>query len=618
MLYAVQDRKTNCDLSDYSHNCIRVSLLLIDMQKKKQLDMVVLSKILRLALPYRGLFVFCALLAIIMAPISKFGPVIITKMVDNHIFKGDIPGLKNLALLYLVIVLLNVLFRYLFIYYSSKLGQSVVKDLRVKVFDHLTSLRLRYFDQTPIGTLTTRTISDVQAINDVFTQGVLTLAADILGIFAVLGFMLYTSWKLTLICVVTLPLMILATYIFKEKVKVAFTNVRNEISRMNAFLQEQISGMQVVQMFAAEKQEALKFKDINRKYTTANLNAVEYYAIFFPVVELISALALSLLVWWGSKGIWNDSISVGAYVAFPLYLNMLFRPVRMLADKLNTLQMGIVAGARIFDVLENDEKIEDLGTYEQERLQGELEFDSVWFAYDGENDVLKDVSFKVKPGETLAIVGSTGSGKTTIINILNRFYEIRKGKINIDGVDLKKYKTEQLRERVAMVLQDVFLFDGTVYENIVLRDPSITRAEVIAASKIIGAHPYIERLPDGYDFKITERGSNLSMGQRQLITFVRALVFDPDILILDEATSSIDTETEGIIQYAIEKLIEKRTSIIIAHRLSTIQHADNIIVLNKGRVMEQGKHAELIEREEGAYRRLYEKQFEKVAVSEGL
>lgn len=588
------------------------------MQEKKQLDLVVLSKVLRLALPYKGLFIFSAVLAIIMAPISNVRPFLISKMVDDHIFQGDITGLKKLAIIYLVVIFINVVIRYLFIYYSAKLGQSVVKDLRVKVFDHVSSLRLRYFDQTPIGKITTRTISDVQAINDVFTQGVLTMAADIMGIFAVLGFMFYTSWKLTLICLVTLPLLLIATYVFKEKVKVAFTNVRNEISRMNAFLQEQISGMQVVQMFAAEKQEALKFKDINRKYTSANLNAVEYYAIFFPVVELISALALALLVWWGSKGIWNSSISVGAFVAFPMYLNMLFRPVRMLADKLNTLQMGLVAGARIFDVLENDEKIEDLGTYKKERLEGKLEFDKVWFAYDDENDVLRDVSFKVEPGETLAIVGSTGSGKTTIINILNRFYEIRKGQIKIDGVDLKKYRTEKLRERVAMVLQDVFLFDGTVLENVVLRDPSITRTEVIAASKIIGAHPYIERLPGGYDFKITERGSNLSMGQRQLITFVRALVFDPDILILDEATSSIDTETEGIIQYAIEKLIEKRTSIIIAHRLSTIQHADNILVLDKGRVMEQGNHKELVGRSEGAYKRLYEKQFEKVVLNEEL
>ena len=579
------------------------------MEKKRELDLVVLSKVLKLAVPYKGLFIMCLFIAIIMAPISIVRPFLIGVMVDDYIFKGDLPGLKNIAFIYLGIVVVNVIIRYIFIYYSAVLGQSVIKDLRVKVFNHVTELRLRYFDQTPIGKITTRTISDVQAINDVFTQGILTMLADIMGIFAVIGFMLYTSWKLTLICLATLPLLIIATYIFKEKVKVAFKNVRNEIARMNAFLQEQISGMQVVQMFSAEKQEAKKFKEINWKYTTANLQAVEYYAIFFPVVELISSLALALLVWWGSKGIWNSSISVGAFIAFPMYLNMLFRPVRMLADKLNTLQMGLVAGSRVFDLLENDEKIEDLGKVKTQKLEGKLEFENVWFAYDESNYVLKDVSFKLNPGETLAIVGSTGSGKTTIINILNRFYEIQKGTIKIDGINLKKYQTNLLRDRVAMVLQDVFLFDGTIFENMALRDPNISREQVIAASKTIGAHPFMERLPGGYDFKITERGSNLSMGQKQLVSFVRALVFDPDILILDEATSSIDSETEAIIQYAIEKLIQKRTSIIIAHRLSTIKHAHNILVLDSGRVMEQGCHQTLVDKSEGAYKKLYEKQF---------
>jgi len=580
------------------------------MEHKKDMDLAVLAKILRLALPYRGLFVMCLFLAIIMAPIQNVRPFLIERMVDDHIFKGDLAGLKTMAMVYLVVVLLNVVIRYIFIYNSAKLGQSVVKDLRVKVFNHVSSLRLRYFDQTPIGKLTTRTISDVQAINDVFSQGILTLLADVMGIFAVLGFMFMTSWRLSIICLVTLPLMIIATYIFKEKVKVAFQNVRTEIAKMNAFLQEQISGMQVVQMFAAEKQEAEKFKVINRRYTRANLNAVEYYAIFFPVVELISALALALLVWWGSKGIWNNTISVGAFVAFPMYLSMLFRPVRMLADKLNVLQMGIVAGGRVYEVLENDERIEDLGSYHKDKLKGSLSFENVWFAYDEENFVLKDVSFEVAPGETMAIVGSTGSGKTTIINILNRFYEIQKGRILIDGQNLKKYETDNLRRRISLVLQDVFLFDGTIYENIALRDDSISREKVVEASKVIGADSYIERLPGGYDFQITERGSNLSMGQRQLISFVRSLVFDPDILILDEATSSIDAETEAVIQYAIEKLIQKRTSIIIAHRLSTIKHADNILVLSQGQVMEQGNHQTLVAKSNGVYKELYEKQFD--------
>jgi len=580
---------------------------------KQDFDLVVLSKVLKLAIPYKGLFIFCLTLAVLTA-VSNIRPYLISLMVDNYIENKDLDGLYFMGGIFFAVVLLTVVLRYLFIYYSALLGQSVIKDLRVKVFKHITSLRMRYFDQTPIGRVITRTVSDVQAVNEVFTQGVLTLFADVLGIFAVIGIMFYNSWQLTLICLATIPIMVLATYIFKEKVKVAFLKVRDEISKMNSFLQEQISGMQVVQMFNAEKQEADKFKKINRKYTSANLDAIEYYAIFYPVVELISALALSLLIYWGSRGIWNSSISAGAFIAFPMYLSMLFRPIRMLADKFNTLQMGLVAADRVFKVLENEEYLKDYGELEVENIKGHLEFENVSFAYDNENFVLKNVSFDLKPGQTLAIVGSTGSGKTTIINILNRFYEIQKGRILVDGIDIKKYKMHSLRDRVAMVLQDVFLFHGTVYENMSLRDESISKENIIEASKTIGAHPFIEMLPDGYDFQITERGSNLSMGQRQLISFVRALVVNPDVLILDEATSSIDSETESIIQYAIEKLIDKRTSIIIAHRLSTIRHADKILVLDKGQVVEEGDHESLINTPDGKYRKLYEKQFEQSLV----
>ena len=583
-------------------------------EKKQELDLVVLSKVLKLATPYKTLFVFCLFLAIVMAPISNVRPFLVGEMVDKYIQNKDMEGLIRMGILFMAIVILTVIIRYFFIYYSAKLGQSVIKDLRVQIFDHITSLKLRYFDQTPIGKAITRTISDVQSVNEIFTQGVLTMFADILGIFAVIGFMFYHSWRLTLICVATLPLMMLATYVFKEKVKVAFQNVRNEISVMNSFLQEQISGMQLVQLFSAEKQESEKFKKINKRYTQANLNAIEYYAIFYPVVELISAIALALLVWWGSKGIWDHTVTPGAFIAFPLYLSMLFRPVRMLADKFNTLQMGLVGADRVFKILENNEKIMDFGQKEVSKIEGDIEFKNVSFAYDEENFVLNDVSFKLNKGETLAIVGSTGSGKTTIINIINRFYEIQKGEILIDGHDLKKYKMKSLRDRVAMVLQDVFLFNGSVFDNISLRDRNITKEIMIDASKKIGAHEFIEKLPDSYDFMITERGSNLSMGQRQLISFVRALVVDPDILILDEATSSIDSETESIIQYAIEKLISKRTSIIIAHRLSTIRHADKILVLDKGAVVEEGNHEDLINKEGGRYRKLYEKQFEQALV----
>jgi len=410
-----------------------------------------------------------------------------------------------------------------------------------------------------------------------------------------------------------MPVLMIGSYIFKEKVRVAFQAVRNQISIMNSFLQERISGIQVVQVFNAEKQERDKFRKINRGYTQANLNSILYYAIFFPFVEIVSAAALGLLVWYGSRGVLDGNITLGVLIAFPLYINMLFRPIRMMANRFNTLQMGLVAAGRVFDVLDKREFIPNEGLLKPEKLRGEVEFDRVWFSYDGKTDILKEVSFKIAPGDTLAIVGSTGSGKTTIINLITRFYDIRSGKIRIDGEDIRKYELNALRSRIALVLQDVFLFGGSIYENISLRDPNISREEMRRASEIIGADKIIEKLPGGYNFQITERGSNLSLGQRQLISFVRALVFKPDILILDEATSSVDTETESLIQHAIEKLITRRTSIIIAHRLSTIRHADHIAALKNGKIAEYGKPAELLANEEGYYRKLYDKQF--IAVS---
>jgi len=413
-----------------------------------------------------------------------------------------------------------------------------------------------------------------------------------------------------------MPFLLIATYIFKEKVKAAYQIVRTQISRMNAFLQERISGMRIVQIFNSEKDEADRFRTINREYTQANLDSILYYAVFFPAVEIISAASLGLMVWWGARGVIADDVTLGALVAFPIYLNMLFRPMRMLADKFNTLQMGLVAADRVFGVLDRTDKIDNSGSLKPDSLQGEITFEDVWFAYTARDWVLKDISLGVKAGETLAIVGSTGSGKTTIINILNRFYEIQKGSIKIDGTDIREYELFAYRRRIAMVLQDVFLFGGSVLENITLRDSDISREEVVKAAKMIGAHEFIQKLPGGYDYKVMERGATLSMGQRQLISFVRALVFDPDILILDEATSSVDPETESVIQYAIETLIEKRTSIIIAHRLSTIQHADNILVLGQGEVQEMGSHDELVQIEGGHYRQLYDMQFVE-AVEEG-
>lgn len=579
------------------------------MSQKKSFDLALLGRVLGVASPYKKLFALCIILGIVLAPITVIRPYIISVMVDDHIVKGDLPGLTLLAWIFVGFVLINAILRYIFIYYTAVLGQNVILTLRMRVFRHITRMNLSFLDKTPIGTSTTRTINDIESINNVFQEGVITMIADILAIFAVIGMMFYTSWRLTLAILVVLPLLMIATYIFKEKVKESYQRVRSKISSMNAFLQERITGMNIVQIFNAEEQERQKFDVINKDYKKAWIDSIFYYAIFFPVVELISAFTLALIVWIGARGYYQDTISLGAMIAFPLFVNQLFSPVRMLADKFNTLQMGLVAAERVFNLVDNQSVVSDHGTFTKGKLDGEIEFSNVNFQYEAENPVLKDVTFKVEKGKTIGIIGSTGSGKTTIINLINRFYEIEDGSITIDGVDIKKYELEYLRSRLSLVLQDVFLFYGTVFDNIRLMDESISREKVIESSKLLGAHPFIEKLPGGYDYVLTERGGNLSVGQRQLISFVRALVFDPDILILDEATSSIDTETESVIQYAIEKLIEKRTSLIIAHRLSTIVHADYIMVLDKGEIVEFGPHDELITKENGLYKKLYDIQF---------
>ena len=582
---------------------------------KNKIDFLLLGRVLALAKPYRLVFILAGVLAVVLAPLSILRPYLIKVMVDDYIFQFDLSGLTLVAMIIVGVLILEVLLRYAFIYSTSWLGQSVIRDLRVRVFKHIINLKLTYFDTTAIGTSTTRTINDIETINTVFSQGAITIIADILTLFAVLAIMLITSWKLTLVCLTVLPFLIIASYIFKEKVKAAYQIVRNQISKMNAFLQERITGMRIVQIFNSEEREMEKFKAINREYTQANLDSILYYAIFFPVVDIISAASLGLMVWWGAGHTLTGEVTLGELVAFPIYLNMLFRPIRMLADKFNTLQMGLVASERVFNLLDTDKTIENKGTIQPETLKGKIEFDEVYFAYTAKNDVIKNLSFQIQPGETLAIVGSTGSGKSTIINILNRFYEIRKGSIKIDDVDIREYELQALRNRIAIVLQDVFLFSSSVLENITLRDESISREEVIEAAKMIGAHEFIEKLPGGYDYQVMERGATLSMGQRQLISFVRALVFDPNILILDEATSSIDPETESVIQYAIEKLITRRTSIIIAHRLSTIRHANNIMVLDKGEILEFGPHEELLKIENGHYKELYEMQFAQITTS---
>lgn len=576
-------------------------------------DWSLTKRVIGLALPYRGIFFLAATLSLFLAPISILRPYLVQRTVDDCILSNQGEGIYFMISLLFGVLILEGLLYYVFSYSTSWLGQSVIRDLRTRVFNHINSLRLTYFDKTAIGTSTTRTINDVETINTVFSQGFITIIADILSLFIVLGVMLWTSWKLTLVCLATIPFLIIATYLFKEAVKKSYEIVRTQVSIMNAFLQERITGMRIVQIFNAEEDELNQFKEINKKYRNANIKSIFYYAVFFPVVEILSAVSLGLMVWYGASGVLKGEVTVGVLVAFPLYIGMLFRPIRILADKFNSYQMGMIVAKRIFAVLDNTNAIENNGTVSPQRIAGDICFENVYFSYNQdkpaeeiEDWILKGISFDIKAGETIAIVGGTGAGKSTIINILNRFYEIHKGEITIDGTNLKEYELLSLRRRISVVLQDVFLFSGTVLENITLQSPDITREQVIEAAKLIGAHEFILKLPKDYDYKVMERGATLSMGQRQLISFVRALVFNPDILILDEATSAIDPETEGIIQYAIEKLITKRTSIIIAHRLSTIQHANKIMVLDKGKLVEMGSHQELLQVENGHYKELVE------------
>lgn len=582
------------------------------MADTKKFDFSLFRQVMAMVQPYRKVFWLTVALTVVLSPLAVLRPKLIENMVDDYIIPGDVSGLTMMACAILGVLILEVILRYFFLYHADWLGQATIRDLRVRVFNHITSLNLRYFDRTPIGQSTTRTINDIEAINTIFSEGSVTILADLMTIIAVLAVMFFTSWKLTFVVISVFPLLIWGSYQFKESVRKSYEKVRNHIATMNSFLQERISGMRIVQIFNAEQREAEKFRQINRDYTSANLKAIFAYAIFFPVVDIISALSIGLMVWYGARQVLSEEISIGVLVAFPLYISMLYRPIRMLADKFNTLQMGLIAAERVFKLLDTKEIVQNSGSLAPDKLRGEVKFENVWFSYSDnlETDVvLRDVSFAIQPGETLAIVGSTGSGKTTIISVLNRFYEIQRGQILIDGHNLTEYDVFALRRKVAVVLQDVFLFSGTVLENITLRDPNISEKQVMEAAKMIGAHPFIQKLPGGYDYQVMERGATLSMGQRQLISFVRALVFNPDILILDEATSSIDPESEAIIQHAIEKLITRRTSIIIAHRLSTIRRASNILVLDKGVVQEFGPHTQLVDIEGGKYRELYEKQF---------
>ena len=581
---------------------------------RSQADRHLLKRLFDLTIDYRRIFWLAASLSLLLAPISVLRPYLVQIAVDDYIVTQDMTGLWTMIMLLVSVLFLEGFATYVFAFSTSLLGQSVIRDLRLRVFSHINSLRLSYFDRTPVGHSTTRSINDLETINSVFSEGVINIVADVLTLIFVLAMMFYHSWQLTLVCLLALPPLIWSAIWFKNAVKRAYETVRSQVAIMNAFLQERLTGMRVVQIFNTEAKEWAKFEQINQRYTQANIDSIFAYAVFFPIVEILSAASLGLMVWYGASSVLEGQVTLGVLVAFPLYLGMLFRPVRILADKFNALQMGMVAARRVFEVLDNRQVILDKGSLQPLKLQGHLRFEDVYFSYQqdasleeiGQDWILKGLNFELEAGKTLAIVGSTGAGKSTIINLLSRFYEWQQGEITLDGRSLRDYPLAYLRKRIAVVLQDVFLFSGTVLENITLRDASINRQAVEEAAKMIGAHDFIMQLPNGYDYVVMERGATLSMGQRQLISFVRALVTNPDILILDEATSSIDPQTELVIQYAIERLIAKRTSIIIAHRLSTIRHAERILVMEQGRAKEWGSHAELMQLEEGHYRSLVE------------
>ena len=572
-------------------------------------DYVLLKRVLRFAAPYKKRFYFSIILSIILAIFTPIRPYLIQRTVDVHIAGYDYSWVVIITIIQIAFLLLETGLRFYFSYITSWLGQSVVKDLRVTVYKKVLHLNLRQFDKTPIGTLTTRTVDDIERINDIFAEGLIPIIADLLSIICVLGIMLWTDWRLTLVCLIPFPVLILATYYFKESVKKSFNRVRNAVSHLNAFVQEHLTGMQIVQAFAREDKELQNFKEINKEHRNANIKSIFAYSVFFPVVEIVSALSIGLVVWWVLQ---VDVSQSGKVISFVLYLNLLFRPLRVIADKFNVLQMGIIASERVFKVLDNDDYVKQEGIYTPSLVKGEIDFEDVWFGYNETSPVLKNVNFHVAAGETVAIVGNTGSGKTTIISLLNRLYEINKGSIKIDKIPVEDYKLTVLRKNIGVVLQDVFLFSGSVLDNITLRNTDISKERVIEAAKLIGMHDFITQLPGGYNYNVMERGATLSLGQRQLISFIRALLYDPAILILDEATSSIDTESELLIEKAIDTLISDRTSIVIAHRLSTIQRADKIIVLEKGEIKEMGSHQQLL-KAGGFYSKLHQMQFEKKA-----
>jgi ATP-binding cassette subfamily B protein len=574
----------------------------------KAVDLAILKRIFGYVKPYRTNFGMAVFTTLTLSGIAIIRPLIVKYTFDNYVEFPNAEMLLSMTMLMTGILFLEAFMQFSDAFLTNTLGQKIIKDMRMQVYKHIIGFRLKYYDNTPIGMLVTRAVSDIEVIADIFSEGLIVIIGDILKVIVIIVIMFVINPELTLIVLLPIPVLLISTYIFKKSVANSFHEVRVQVARLNSFLQEHITGMRIVQIFNREKAEMKSFEEINGKHRDANVRSIKAYSIFFPVVEILSSVSLALLIWWWGRDVLQGFATIGDITAFIFFLNMMFRPIRQLADRFNTLQMGMVSSERVFKILDTVEVIENNGTKDANQIKGNVVFKDVWFAYNNEDWVLKNVSFDVKAGETIALVGATGAGKSSIINLLSRFYEYNKGFISVDGIDIRDYELSTLHRNIGVVLQDVFLFSDTILNNITLNNPEITREQVIEASKVIGAHDFISRLPNGYDYDVMERGAMLSVGQRQLISFIRAYVYNSKILVLDEATSSIDTESEKLIRHATEKITRGRTSIVIAHRLATIQQADRIIVLDKGEVVESGNHQALL-KNNGPYKRLFDLQF---------
>ena len=583
---------------------------------KKIFDVSLFTRLLQYIKPYRTVFVISLICVIGLALFGAIRPYVLKEAIDVKIANKEYDGFVTYMVIMLALLLLEVISQLLFIYYASWLGQSVVRDIRVKLFKHMLKFKMTYFDKSSVGVLITRAVTDMERIADIFGQGLFMIFSDVLKMLVVAGFMFYMNWKLSLIVIVTLPIILFATKIFQKYMKRAFEDVRTEVSNLNSFVQERVTGMKILQLFTRETTEYKKFKAINERHKKGWLKTVWYNSIFFPIADFISSLTMGAVIWYGGLNtVIGQTATLGDLIAFTMFIPMLFRPLNQIANKFNTLQMGMVAADRVFKVLDTTSNIDDSGTIEANHFKGYISFKDVRFSYVKDEEVLKGISFNVEAGETVAIVGATGAGKSTIINLLNRFYEINSGCIEVDDTDIKNMTLSSLRSQIAVVLQDVFLFADTILNNITLNNDDITEEDVVNAAKAIGIHEFISSLPNGYHYNVKERGVMLSSGQRQLISFLRAYVTNPSILILDEATSSVDSYSEQLIQDATDKITEGRTSIIIAHRLATIQQADKIIVMDAGQIVEIGTHKSLLEKESGYYKNLYEVQFLKAEVA---